>query len=281
MTRTILIDADIVAYRSSAGTQRSYDWNGDGVKSIAADLDEATAEAERSINRLIDHLQPDEVIVCLSDDFSSFRKDRIDPTYKGVRASVERPEFLYEVKDWLRSQYTTEERTALEADDVLGILATDPNRTDERIIVSMDKDLMTIPGQLYRPQEQVSGRKAKIRQITPEDAARYHLYQTLIGDTTDGYPGLPGTGPAMAELILNGGLWGQVERTLKSGPRKGLVLKEWVMGQHAGPAWERVVAAYAKAGLTAADALKQARLARILHYTDYDGKSPILWEPNR
>lgn len=220
------------------------------------------------------------MIVCLSDDFSSFRKDRIDPTYKGVRASVERPEFLYEVKDWLRSQYTTEERTALEADDVLGILATDPNRTDERIIVSMDKDLMTIPGQLYRPQEQVSGRKAKIRQISPEDAARYHLYQTLIGDTTDGYPGLPGTGPAMAELILNGGLWGQVERTLKSGPRKGLVLKEWVMGQHAGPAWERVVAAYAKAGLTAADALKQARLARILHYTDYDGKSPILWLPD-
>jgi len=223
------------------------------------------------------------VIVCLSDDFSSFRKDRVDPTYKAVRSNTERPEFLYEVKDWLRSQYVTEERTALEADDVMGILATDPARTDERIIVSMDKDMLTIPGQLYRPQEQIPGKKPRIRRVSAEDAARYHLYQTIIGDTTDGYPGLPGAGPSAAVAILDEGvMWTQVERTLKSGPRKGQVLLEWKgePGHHTtATPWQRVVAAYNKAGLTDKHALTQARLARILHYSDYDGRSPILWKP--
>ena len=35
---------------------------------------------------------------------------------------------------------------SLEADDVLGILATEPSN-EERIIVSIDKDLYQIPGQ--------------------------------------------------------------------------------------------------------------------------------------
>jgi DNA polymerase-1 len=38
---------------------------------------------------------------------------------------------------------------------------------------------------------------------------------------------------------------------------------------------------FARAGLTAEDALLQARLARILHNDDYDHakKEPILWTP--
>jgi DNA polymerase-1 len=45
--------------------------------------------------------------------------------------------------------------------------------------------------------------------------------------------------------------------------------------------WAAVVAAYEKAGLTEQDALTQARLARILRYSDWDNekKEPILWTP--
>lgn len=279
MTRTILIDADILAYRSSAATQRVYEWDGKGNgKSYAADLDEATQEAERQVNHLIDRLQPDNVIVCLSDDFSSFRKDRVDPTYKSVRSTTERPQLLYEVKDWLRSQYETEERTALEADDVMGIIATDPNRTDERIIVSADKDMKTVPGLLYRPQDQ-KGEKPKLQRVTPEEAARFHLWQTIVGDTTDGYPGLPGAGPKEADRVLDGALWKRHERVILRGPNKGQTREEWLTIEHDGPAWERVVAAYHKRGLTEKHALVQARLARILQWSDYDGRSPRLWTP--
>ena len=67
---------------------------------------------------------------------------------------------------------------------------------------------------------------------------------------------------------------------LVTGPRKGQTIVEWKPseGDYI-PAWFRVLAAFRKAGLTDADALQQARLARILRYEDYDGRSPRLWVP--
>ena len=81
--------------------------------------------------------------------------------------------------------------------------------------------------------------------------------QVLTGDATDGYPGLPGLGPVGAEKVLLG-------RDLLD------ELK----------CWEAIVAAYVKKGLTEADALVQARMARILRAEDYSAyKGVKLWEP--
>ena len=88
--------------------------------------------------------------------------------------------------------------------------------------------------------------------------------------------------PKAASEILSGRLWHTRERTLKSGPRKGLSLTEWdYTDDPEVPVWDRIVAAYAKAGLSEADALAQARCARILRNTDWDGSHPILWEPGK
>jgi DNA polymerase-1 len=277
VTRTLLLDADLLAYRASSAFQRSYDWNGDGIKSIAADEGEARQMAGEEIVKLAEKLHADDVIVCLSDDFNSFRKDRVDPTYKAARGDVERPVHLYDLKEWLAETYETVRWTALEADDVMGILATDPNRTDERIIVSADKDLQTIPGKLYRPATEA--RPAQMLNISLEQADRYHLFQTLTGDITDGYPGLPGTGPDRANAILDGRLWVRIEKELSRGPRKGQTVMEWKAADHDGPVWTRIVAAYERQGLTEADAIKQARLARILRYDEWDGRTPRLWTP--
>ncbi len=281
MTRTLLIDADILAYVATSVNQRSYDWFGDGHKSVAADEDKARVVVEQEVERLAERLAADHVIICLSDDFNSFRKERVDPTYKDIRSNVDRPVHLYDIKEWMADTYDSLRWNTLEADDVMGIIATDPNRDDERIIVSADKDLMTIPGKLYRPQDQAGHAKPFIRDISVEEADRYHLYQTLVGDATDGYPGLPGTGPVAAEAILTDRLWLVEEREIQRGPRKGEVIREWVYytdGPY-GTMWERVVAAYNRRGLTEEDAIKQARLARILRHGEYDGKTPILWTP--
>jgi DNA polymerase-1 len=72
------------------------------------------------------------------------------------------------------------------------------------------------------------------------------MYQTLVGDTSDGYPGCPGIGPVKAEKVL------------------GMP-----------PNWQDVVGAYRAAKLTEADALVQARVARILRY----GETPGTWTP--
>lgn len=255
MTRTLLIDADILSYQAASANQRSYSWDDGETKSVAADMEAAKRYAEEEIMRLAERLKADEVTICLSDDFTSFRKDRIDATYKAVRASVDRPVHLYDMKAWLAQDYTTELWQTLEADDVMGILATDPSRTDERIIVSADKDLMTIPGKLYRPQVQTGG-KPRIFDISPVEAMRFHFYQTLVGDATDGYLGLRGIGKADPVYV---------EEVLKADDEV--------------EAWDIVLAAYGSKGLTETDALVQARLARILQFGEWDGKSVRLWLP--
>ena len=260
MKRTLLVDADIFAYMSSASTQRSYAFNGpDADPFVSADYDEAIEAAEDQINGLIDHLQPDDVTICLSDDFSSFRKKLIDPSYKGTR-TAERPRQLYEVKDWMRETYEVAELPHLEADDVMGILATDPSRTDERIIVSADKDMMTIPGRLYRPQLNVrkDGQlyaKPRILNITEREAWRFHFWQAIVGDATDGYKGAfrVGKNSIYAEAVLE--------------------------AADEEEAWEWVIAAHQKAGGDENDALKQARLARILQFSDYENDRVKLWLP--
>jgi DNA polymerase-1 len=259
MTRTLLVDADLLAYRASAATQRSYAFDGpEAPPAVVADLDEATTAAEEALQRLIDRLQPDEVTVCLSDDLVSWRHDRVDPAYKAHR-TAERPLQLYGVKDWLRETYDVAEIPTLEADDVMGIIATDPSRTDERIIVSADKDMMTIPGLLYRPHLQLDAqgkflKEPRILEISPLEAIRFHFWQAIVGDTTDGYPGAPGVGPKspFAEDVLEA----ECEEE----------------------AWWEVLMAFHKAGLDETDAIRQARLARILQFEDFDGR-PILWNP--
>lgn len=282
MTRTLLLDADLLAYRASSANQRSYDWNGDGNRSVAADEDAARVVVENEVERLADRLAADHVIICLSDDFNSFRKDRIDPTYKALRSTVDRPVHLYDIKEWMADTYDSLRWNTLEADDVMGIMATDPTRDDERIIVSADKDMMTIPGKLYRPATE--GRPAKLMEISVEEADRFHLWQTIVGDVVDGYPGLPGAGPVEAERLLAGHYHYSWTHTFKRGPRKGLEEVRWAMSDEPSSEarhtpWSAIVSGYARRGLTEADAIKQARLARILRYGEYDGRTPRLWLP--
>jgi DNA polymerase-1 len=136
----------------------------------------------------------------------------------------------------------------------MGILSTKPGKSP-KIIVSDDKDMKTIPGLLYRQGELI--------EVTEADADYWHMYQTLIGDSADGYAGLPGCGPKTAEKILN----------FKDGEQ----YCTWT----GHTAWRVVVEAFEAKGLTADDTLLQARLARILRNSDFDPitKKVKLWTP--
>lgn len=272
MTRTLLIDADIVAYQSTAANERTYDW-GDGVTSKVSDFSAAKRAAAETIDHLADTLKADAVIVCLSDDVQNFRKN-LYPAYKSNRTG-ERPEHLYDLKDWLAGAYKTDMRPWLEADDVMGILSTEPHE-GQRIIVSADKDMQTVPGWLFNP-----NKDKKPRRITREQANRFLLWQTLVGDQTDGYPGCPGCGPKTADKLLDGHEWFKTEREITRGKRKGEIDVTWDLLptlRECTP-WSAVLTAYHKAGLTAKDAILQANLARILKHGDMQGNRVIPWEP--
>lgn len=270
MTRVLLVDADSVAYKATAATQSTHDWDGEVV--VSADFDAAKDYCRDLIESWVERLEADDVVVCLSDDFINFRK-KINPTYKSNRAATERPVYLYECKDWLGETYTSRIIPTLEADDVMGIMATEPT-DEERIMVAEDKDMLTIPGLLYRPHKPEEG----IISISEAGADWYHIYQTLIGDSTDGYAGCPGVGPKTATHLLDTmQKVVPVHSEITRGKNKGKIKTTWTTAP-ADTYWEIVLSLYHKAGLKESDALVQARMARILRHSDYNGK-PIPWSP--
>lgn len=267
--RTLIFDADALAYLYTAADQRTYDW-GDGVTSVAADPDEVKQAIRDEIDRTMEHLKGDDLIIAMSDELHNFRKD-LYPGYKASRVNVERPQHLYDLKEWIGETYPSRMIPYLEADDVMGRLATEPTK-DDRIMVAQDKDMLTIPGLLYRPHEA----KPKVREISLEAADRFHLLQTLAGDQTDEYPGCPGIGFGRGADHLDAGEGVEpYEHTFTRGPRKGQTEVRWRKVEMARP-WDIVVSLYRKAGQTEADALLQARLARILRHGERAGT----WVPN-
>lgn len=252
MKRTLLVDGDILVYQAAAAGETKVDWGDGEVSRDAGDLDAAYADLQRRVANLQDAAGADKAVVCVS-GAGNFRL-AFWPTYKGNRKEANRPLLV----DALRVRVVEEggyQRPMLEADDILGILATHPKLIPgERVIWSLDKDLKTVPGLHFDG--------AGVTRVTREEADRFFFMQVLTGDATDHYPGLPKVGPKKAEAILNA-----AEASANKPIRE--------------VAWPAIVAAYEAKGLTEADALIQARCARILRHTDYDfqKKEPILWTP--
>jgi len=249
---TLLIDADILAYHVSAANQSSYRF-GTGENETAVDvgdLKQATSLAEEKLAAMVSKFKANRVIICLSCSTAEGFRRKVLSTYKSNRSSVERPVQLQAVKDYLADAYESELYPELEADDVMGILSTEPHK-GKRIIVSEDKDMQTIEGWLYNPRNDTAA-----KYISMDHAHRFHMLQTLMGDAVDGYKGCKGIGKIKANRLLD------------NTPQKN-----W---------WRMVVKTYEAAGMTEGDALVQARVARILRNKDYDSetKQPILWRPD-
>lgn len=246
----ILFDADMVVFRASAACEREINWYGD-LWTLHADAAEAKAAVDDMVHTITDKVLAHyeykgeyEIVMCFSDR-QNFRK-RILPTYKLNRVGKRKPVCYQGVVDWVKENFITCQFCGLEADDCIGILAT--TKGFDSIIISGDKDFKTIPGKFY------DFLRDTYFEQTEKEADYWHLYQTLIGDTSDNYKGCPGVGAVTAKKLLD-----------------------------ADPTWNCVVQAFAKKGLSEEEALLQARVARILRSSDWDKtyKVPILWEPNK
>ena len=233
----LLIDADYIVYKSCASCETEIDWRNDVIM-VVSKFSEAYGQCQRELSKIkLEFPFAEEVILFFSDS-QNFRK-KILPDYKGHR-NRKKPCGFKRVINQLKKDYKVIVKDTLEADDTMGIYAT---KYPGNIIVSPDKDMKQIPGKLYNFDETVD--------ITPEEGARWHLIQTMSGDNTDGYSGVPGIGIKRAEKIFS---------------EKGYT-------------WQAVVETFEEKGMTEADALINARLARILTINDYDEakKEPILW----
>ena len=235
----LLIDGDIVLYSSSVATEHAVQWN-DDVWVLSANLDQARDLARRYLDEVTEKLEATKVTICLSGK-GNFRYD-LNPNYKSNRKGTRKPIVFPELKQWMINNYGAQVEDKLEADDLLGILAT---REPRAIIVSPDKDMQCVPCRLYR--------QGELMDISPMEANYFHMLQTLTGDPTDGYPGCPGVGAVTAKKLLAG------------------TPDTW---------WGSVLQAYQKAGCTDDDALLNARMAYILRDENYQNGEVKLWEPS-
>lgn len=248
--RTLLIDGDILVYRIAAAAETPIDWGGD-IWTLHSDLAECKVALDSQITMYMEELKADDIILAFSPP-KNFRY-RIYPQYKNNRQGKRKPITYVPLKAYAHEKYKTFERPDLEGDDILGILATSPVIIKgEKIIVSLDKDLKTIPGKICDMRDPIT-----IQEITEQEADCNHMLQTLTGDTSDGYPGCPGIGPVSAAKLLDG-----TEKTYAA-------------------MWPIVVKAYEKKGLSEETALIQAQIARICRRNDYDFKKKevIPWTP--
>lgn len=257
MTQTLLIDGDIEAYRAACFCEDSIDWDGTGSleeRHRIASFAHACAMVTDSIASYQERLGIPKVIVCLS-CVHNWRKTIWDG-YKAHR-SKPKPLILEELRGWLAKKYPSAEWWGLEADDVMGVMAT--TLPDAYVIVSIDKDLKTIPGHRFNPRKPEEGVV-----FTDKDSAFiWHMTQTLTGDSSDGYKGCPGIGPKKAEKIIAAAI---AENQV-----------DW-----RNSVWSAVEQTFVEKGLTAADALLNARLARILQAGDLVETHPrrvLLWQP--
>ena len=236
----LLIDADYIVYKSCAAAETELDF-GDDVILVTSYFSDAYNATTRELTKLKDEFGALSDIVLFFSDSKNFRK-KILPEYKGHR-NRKKPCGYKRVQNALKMEYRVITMPTLEADDALGIFAT---KYPGNMIVSPDKDMKQIPGRLYNLDEEFT--------ITTEAGAKWHLIQTLAGDQTDGYPGVPGIGVKRAEALFK---------------------KE-------GYSWKTVVGAFYEKGFTELTALVNARLARILTVDDYDfeKQQPILWSPS-
>tara|TARA_R100001594_G_scaffold78881_1_gene113509 strand:- start:129 stop:893 length:765 start_codon:yes stop_codon:yes gene_type:complete len=235
----ILCDADFIVYKACAAAETEVDFGNDVIL-VTSNFSNAYSAVKREISKLENKLGSFSSMILFFSDSVNFRK-KIMPDYKGHR-NRKKPCGYKRVINALKKEYKVIIKPGLEADDSMGIYAT---KYPGNIIASPDKDMRQIPGQLYNFDETFT--------IPPKDGAKWHLIQSISGDQTDGYGGVPGIGVKRAEALFN----------------------------EKGYSWKTVLEAFKDKGLSEEEALINARLARILTAEDYDfdKKEPKLWSP--
>lgn len=180
-----LLDADIIAFRCAASAENE-------------ELGIATWRVDELCETILRDVGATQWEAYLTGD-TNFRY-QIFPEYKANRLNRPRPRHLAECKLHMQHAWAATVSIGCEADDLLGVRQTACNEdgvAEESVICSIDKDLLTIPGNHY------NFVKKEFKLVSPLEAARNFYTQLLTGDSSDGIKGVAGIGPVKAGRLLD------------------------------------------------------------------------------
>ena len=181
--RTALLDIEILLYRNAAKAEAE-----------GTQLKDLIHMCMQSIDRAVMACKTSEFVLATSGR-RNFRKT-LYPTYKANRG--QKPELYQALHDHIKTVFSNKWYThdQLEADDLLGIMATN-GRVTNPIICSIDKDMLSVPGWHY------NWDKDSWPTFVSEEEANYNwLMQLLMGDSTDCIEGMKGIGKAKAKKLI-------------------------------------------------------------------------------
>ena len=147
------------------------------------------ANLRSMLDMINDNLNPDYTAIYLTGT-DNFRR-RITPTYKANRDKSYRPHWFEEARIYLQQQHQALVVNGYEADDAIGL-----NYQPGHTIVSIDKDLKTIPGDHY------NFVKNEAESVSADQADLNFWRQMLMGDVSDNVIAVKGIGPKTAEKLI-------------------------------------------------------------------------------
>jgi len=187
----VLVDGDIVCYRSAASCEpsKARDW--------VEPLEVAIMRVDDLMRRILEETQATSYKAFLTGS-DNFRMEH-NPEYKANRKDVVRPRWLQDCREHLVMEWKASVQDGQEADDAMGIAQCEAE-LGSTIIASIDKDLLCIPGKHYNF---VTG---EFREQSAIDACRHFYWQLIMGDRGDNVFGYDGkarqTVPKFMELIM-------------------------------------------------------------------------------
>ena len=160
------IDADILVY--SVGFASNDD-----------PVEYALRSVRTAVENIMHSVSADSAELYLTHGPDNYRFD-IDPNYKGNRKDGPKPIHIEAIREYLVEEVGAVMCYGQEADDALGIGATQQGHG----IATLDKDLDGIAGVHY------NWKKRKVYYVNPEAADQFFYKQMLTGDSTDNIQGL-------------------------------------------------------------------------------------------
>jgi hypothetical protein len=188
VTEIVLVDADIIAYRAAFSAKD------DSEKQARSTTDDICSSILYDCMYPYDYTLGEDTFLYLTGS-NNYRFDiaTIRP-YKGKRG--EKPIHLKATRDQLKTRWLAEVVEGQEADDALGIKATELN--GDCTIVSIDKDLLMIPCTHY------NFVKKEWTEVSQEQGDYFFYKQLLTGDQVDNIQGVKGVGPKKADKAYEG-----------------------------------------------------------------------------
>ena len=191
----LLIDGDLFCYRCAASAEN--------LPANAAD-----EYIERLLDTCVTEIKGTSLQFYLTGK-TNFRY-QIYPEYKANRIDQPKPKWLQHCQEYLKTEYGAVVSDGCEADDLMGVAQCAQTADEPTCIVSLDKDMLMIPGWHYSwhieggTPEKRWVKDAVYQEITKIQGLRHFYSQLLTGDPSDNIKGVAGIGKVKAQKMLEG-----------------------------------------------------------------------------